>query len=176
MSMRKRLPVVCSLLLCGAGLAGAAHGQSLRPPFIEYAAKFSCGQVAPVDSGGDQDVVLGIYATSINIHNPQSKAPVKFRKKIVVANREGFPPGKVVARNDLLDADAAEFVDCVLIDRLLDAKPDTHLEGFVVIQVPVFKGQPVLTLDVVGKYSARPSDGQVSSFDVVVYSGKRVEN
>src|SRR5262249_19007730 len=109
-------------------------------------------------------------------HNSQAKAAVKFRKKIVVANREGANPGKIVAKDDLLEPDAAEYVDCVTIYRLLDIKPTTHIEGFVVLQVPVTTGQPVLTLDVVGKYSARPLNGQVSSFDVVVYDAKRINN
>jgi hypothetical protein len=51
-----------------------------------------------------------------------------------------------------------------------------HIEGFVVLQVPVTEGKPVLTLDVVGKYSARPFNGEVSSFDVVVYDAKRIDN
>src|SRR5262249_23118117 len=70
------------------------------------------------------------------------------------------------------------FVDCPLIYRLLDLQPAVarHIEGFVVLQVPVTAGQPVLTLDVVGKYSARPFNGEVSSFDVVVYDAKRIDN
>jgi hypothetical protein len=177
MSMRNKFAMVCGVLLAGAVFAGVANGQGLAPPLIQYAAKFSCGQVVPVAGGaGDADVVLGVYATSINIHNSQAKRAVKFRKKIVVANREGANPGKIVAKDDLLDPDAAEYVDCVTIYRLLDANPTTHIEGFVVLQVPVTTGQPVLTLDVVGKYSARPLNGQVSSFDVVVYDAKRINN
>ena len=174
-----RLLPLCLVLLLAAIFTGEANAQGLPPPLMQYAAKFACGRV-PFAPGpaGDTDVVVGVYATSINIHNSQARATVKFRKKIVVANREGEPSGRIVAHDDFLAPDAAEYVDCPLIYKLLDMSPTPapHIEGFVVLQVPVIAGQPVLTLDVVGKYSARPSNGEVSSFDVVVYDGKRVNN
>lgn len=71
--------------------AGSAAAQSLAPPFASYAAKFACG-TATVDA----DVVKGTYATSVNIHNPQSRVSVTFFKKLVVANEEGQPFGKIV--------------------------------------------------------------------------------
>jgi hypothetical protein len=166
-------------LLLAAIVTREASAQGLPPPLIQYAAKFACGRVpANNAAGGDVDVVVGVYASSINIHNSQAKETIKFRKKIVVANREGGPIGKIVTRDDVLDPDAAEFVDCPLIYRLLDLPPAAarHIEGFVVLQVPVTEGKPVLTLDVVGKYSARPFNGEVSSFDVVVYDAKRIDN
>ena len=46
-------------------------------------------------------------------------------------------------------------------------------QGFVLIEIPVNPNQQTF-LDVVGKYSARPSTGEVSSFDVVVYSPREV--
>src|SRR2546423_7491710 len=104
------LPLCCILPLAGIA-AGEASGQGLPPPLIQYAAKFACGRVAPSTAavGGDVDVVVGVYATSINIHNSQATAPVRFRKKIVVANREGEPSGNIVFRDDVLKPDAAEF-------------------------------------------------------------------
>ena len=178
MLTRTSLLTLCSLLLLA--IVTEASAQGLPPPLIQYAAKFACGRVPAntATAGGDVDVVVGVYASSINIHNSQAKEKIKFRKKIVVANREGEPIGKIVARDDVLDPDTAEFVDCPLIYRLLDLQPAAarHIEGFVVLQVPVTEGKPVLTLDVVGKYSARPFNGEVSSFDVVVYDGKRIDN
>jgi hypothetical protein len=175
-----RLLLLGCFLLFTILITGETYAQGLPPPLLQYAAKFACGRVPPTSTavGGDTDVVVGVYASSINIHNSQAKATVKFRKKIVVANREGEQSGKIVARDDVLEPDAAEFVDCPLIYKLLDIPPTAarHIEGFVVLQVPVTTGQPVLTLDVVGKYSARPFNGEVSSFDVVVYDGKRVNN
>ena len=136
-----RLLPLCSFSLLAAIFAGEASAQGLPPPLMQYAAKFACGRVAPTSTvlGGDQDVVIGVYATSINIHNSQAQATVKFRKKIVVANREGEPSGQIVAHDDFLVPDAAEYVDCPLIYRLLNMPPTAarHIEGFVVLQVPV---------------------------------------
>jgi hypothetical protein len=178
-ALYRLLPLCCILPLAGIA-AGEASGQGLPPPLTQYAAKFACGRVAPIAGavGGDVDVVVGVYATSINIHNSQATVPVKFRKKIVVANREGEHSGQIVVRDDVLQPDTAEFVDCPLIYKLLEIPPTAvrHIEGFVVLQIPAAAGHPVFTLDVVGKYSARPFNGEVSSFDVVVYDAKHVDN
>ena len=156
---------VSSLALALA--AGGAAAQ-LAPPFNSYAAKFSCG-TATVDA----DVVKGTYATSINIHNPQSKTSVAFFKKVVTAPEEGQGPSKIVVLSgpnlDVLTPDQAQQVDCPLIVKALQASG--HIEGFVVIEVAP---QPAGTttppaLDVVGKYTARAG---ASGFDVVVYSPK----
>jgi hypothetical protein len=166
---RKLLPLSCSLLLSAIG-AGEATAQT--PQFIEYAAKFACGRVPLVQGGGDADVVAGVYASSINIHNPQAEAPVTFAKKIVVANPEGQPFGHIVVKQDTIPPGQAERVDCPLIFKLLDASAGRHVEGFVVLEVK--KTEPQLFLDVVGKYSARAANGEVSSFDVVPYSQKEI--
>ena len=187
MSMRKALMVMLCTLLSGTGLAGKASAQgqppapgaapALAPPFLEYAAKFACGQVPPRGplGGGDADAVVGVYATSINIHNPQAAAQVQLTKKIVVANQEGPNRGRIVVLPpDLpLQPDQAERVDCPLIFHALDSGATVHTEGFVVIEIPVNPNQQTF-LDVVGKYSARPSTGEVSSFDVVVYSPREI--
>jgi hypothetical protein len=117
---------------------------------------------------------VGVYATSINIHNPQAGVTVPFVKKVVIANPEGQNPGRFKAVNDKLLPDQAELVDCPIISRLLDISPGTHIEGFVVLEIPRTSNQPQLTLDVVGKYSARPSNGEVSGLDIVVYSPKQI--
>ena len=72
-----------------------------------------------------------------------------------------------------LQPDQAERVDCPLIFRVLDTGATTHTEGFVVIEIPVNPNQQTF-LDIVGKYSARPSTGEVSSLDVVVYSPREI--
>jgi hypothetical protein len=187
MSMQKKLlPLSCSLLL-GAMVAGQANAQgqppvqgvtpALAPPFLEYAAKFACGQVPPRGplGGGDADAVIGVYATSINIHNPQATVPVQLTKKIAVANQEGPNRGRVVVLppDPPLQPDQAERVDCPLIFRVLDTGATVHTEGFVVIEIPVNPNQQTF-LDVVGKYSARPSTGEVSALDVVVYSPREI--
>ncbi|HEU0155469.1 MAG TPA: hypothetical protein VFQ82_05310 [Stellaceae bacterium] len=159
---------------CALSFAIAAQGQSLPPPFIEYAAKFTCGAESPKEP---DDVVSGVYASSINIHNPYAGLTVKFFKKIVVANREGAAPGPVLILDDsaFLRPDRAERVDCVLIHKRLNQPPTAYVEGFVVIEVrrlldPPF--QPLL--DVVAKYTARPlpPNSGVSTQSVVPIDGK----
>jgi hypothetical protein len=160
-----------SLLLCS--IAGGAAQAQLSPPFIEYAAKFACGPLA-----SDADAVVGQYATSINIHNPQAKLTVGFIKKIVVAKEEGQTPQPPVIKEDKLGPDLAERVDCPVICALLRcATPPPHVEGFVVIEVAPLAGTAVVqpVLDVVGKYSARPRNGEVSSFDVVPYAAQSIK-
>jgi hypothetical protein len=158
---------VSSLALALA--AGGAAAQ-LAPPFNSYAAKFSCG-TATVDA----DVVVGTYATSVNIHNPQSQTSVAFSKKVVTAPEEGQGPGQIVVLSgstnlEVLKPDQAERVDCPLIVRAL--KSSGHIEGFVVIEVPPPAGTTTPpALDVVGKYTARAG---ASGFDVVVYSPKLI--
>ena len=179
MSRKNRLLLLfCSLLLI-AMVVGEAKAQGLPPPFIEYAAKFTCGRVPPAGpaGGGDTDAVVGVYATSINIHNPQADTTVTFFKKIVVAKQEGQqPPGQifVLNRSDTLGPDRAEGVDCPLIFRLPGITPGAHVEGFVVLEIAVNPNQPQVSLDVVGTYSARAFAGEVSSFDVVVYNPKEI--
>jgi hypothetical protein len=162
-SARITMLSVSSLALALA--VGGAAAQSLAPPYNSYAAKFSCG-TATVDA----DVVKGTYATSINIHNPQSQLAVTFFKKVVTAPEEGQGSGRIVvlSKAEVLPADQAQQVDCPLIVKVLNVSG--HIEGFVVIQVAT---QPAGTtgtppaLDVVGKYTARAG---ASGFDVVVYS------
>jgi hypothetical protein len=166
---RRLLPLSCSLLL---SVIGAGEATAQTPQFIEYAAKFACGRVPLVQGGGDADVVAGVYASSINIHNPQADASVSFAKKVVVANPEGQPFGHIVVKQDTLPPGQAERVDCPLIFRILDASAGRHVEGFVVLEVK--KTEPQLFLDVVGKYSARAANGEVSSFDIVTYSHKEI--
>jgi hypothetical protein len=159
--------------------AGTAAAQSLPPPYDSYAVKVSCGRTTV-----DADVVVGIYATSVNIHNPQSQLAVQFNKKFVVALQEGVtPPGKVFSLNpssgalEVLQPDLAERVDCPLIVKVAAASGVTlpaHFEGFVVIQVPP---QPAATapnfppLDVVAKYTAR---GGATGFTVVKYPATHI--
>jgi hypothetical protein len=170
----KLLPVSLALSLAFGSVAFGQTSTSATPPYDSYAVKFSCG-AALVDA----DVVKGVYATSVNIHNPQATMPVTFWKKVVTAPEEGTqgtatPPSTIVIlnKNETLGPDQAERVDCPIITGALNSGT-AHVEGFVVIQVPQ---QPAGTaviplLDVVGKYSARSG---ASGFDVVRYPPKYI--
>src|SRR5262245_30791170 len=69
MLTRTSLLPLCSLLLLAAILTREASAQGLAPPLLQYAAKFACGRVPAntAAAGGDVDVVVGVYASSINI-------------------------------------------------------------------------------------------------------------
>ena len=84
MSHQKHVIACAAMLVSGVTMPDTVLGQSLSPPYQSYSAKFSCGPRA-----ADNDVVRGTYATSINIHNPQSQLNVVFFKKVVIANEEG---------------------------------------------------------------------------------------
>ena len=171
MSPAKLLSPLAGMLL----FATAAEAQ-LAPPYIEYAAKFTCGIESAKET---DDVVSGVYASSINLHNPQSRIAVPFIKKIVVANREDTTIGRIVVLRDVLKPDQADRVDCIFISKALNQAATVYVEGFVVIEVPrvAVTGtapgvQPVL--DVVGKYTARPLTGNVSTETVVQIDGKPI--
>lgn len=157
MIMRKMFFFLFSVLVLGAMVAAEANAVEV------YSAKFNCGAV-PVGIS-EIDVVTGSYLTSINIHNPQTDTTVQFTKKIVLAVEEGTVGSRFVMIPGSLGSNLAEFVDCRFIYRSLGITPGVLIEGFVVIEVP-----SGLALDVVGKYTARSSAGQVSGLDIVVYS------
>lgn len=117
------LAVGCMLAIPLTADAGSYYyyGTLKIAPKFQYAAKFVCG----INSGRDRhaaSVVLpGVYATSINVHNPQSSS-VRFQKKIAVT----FPgveygyeePGEVSKFiEDKIGPDYAFSVDCGEIPR-----------------------------------------------------------
>jgi hypothetical protein len=162
---------ILALSTCAMLLADAAKAQ-LKPPYLEYAAKFTCGQ----ETQEIDDVVRGVYASSINIHNPQAQLAVTFVKKIVIANREDAEIGRFVVRRDILKPDQAARVDCLFIYKALQLAPATHVEGYVVIEVPLQGDNVQPLLDVTAKYTARPGNGSVSTESVVPIAGKSITN
>jgi hypothetical protein len=167
--MDSRFATTCAIAapllaaLCGASPTQAQT--TLQPPFMSYAAKFVCGVQKT-----DADVVKGDYATAINIHNPQAIATVAFVKKAVVAFAERSTAQGPISpqRGESLKPDAAMFVDCTDIRRLFSGTAlPTHIEGFVVIEVPpqAAGGNSFLQLDVVGKYTVRHENSAVAGAD-----------
>ncbi|MGH8249753.1 MAG: hypothetical protein ACREVI_03480 [Steroidobacteraceae bacterium] len=118
----------------------------------EYAAKLICGVQADPE---DLRLAPGLYATSINIHNPHD-GDIAFFKKLALA----YPPAEQRAGDvipigvDTLAYDEALKTDCnELSGRVADAvAADTaYFEGFVVVQSPV-------SLDVTGVYTTAAVD------------------
>jgi hypothetical protein len=172
MSLRKALSILSLSAIVGVFGIGVADAQvGLKPPFDEYAAKFSCGPVMK-----DADVAIGTYATTINIHNPQATIRVAFAKKFVIANPEGVQQGRIVVKAEALAPDAAMQVDCPVIYGALDVGTGVHIDGFIVIEVAPLPGTVSAgitpSLDVVGVYSARGAS--VSGLSVVNYEAKSI--
>jgi hypothetical protein len=164
MIMRKVvLPAALALVTTVAGGA-KADGQAVT------SAKFNCGTAASTNSN---DVVPGKYATAINIHNPQQSQAVQFTETVIRAFEEGSGFGKQVSTTEMLAPGQAQTVDCPVIYTALNLTPGTPIEGFVeiVIQNSSYGNE---FLDVIGKYTAAPSGGQVSAMDIVVYSASNI--
>jgi hypothetical protein len=159
-----------SALLLVTALPSSTHAQ-LAPPYLSYAAKFTCGTEAA--SEGD-DVAQGVYFTSINLHNPQATVAITFVKKIVIANREDTDFIRPIILQGTLQPDFADYVDCRFIFAHIPAGV-VYVEGFVVIEVPPLSDgvtQPVL--DVAAKYTTRAPTGSVNSQNVVQINGQSI--
>jgi len=131
------------LLALAMLLATSAAALAQEPPVpappdsfkFEYAAKIVCGVQS--DAKGMR-LAKGLYATTVNIHNPNQQ-PARFFKKLALT----FPPpeqrpGKVYAISyDVLRYDEALKVDCEDIQRRLFPNgfpAPYYIEGFVVLQ------------------------------------------
>jgi hypothetical protein len=122
MTLRRTVFATIALLLGSASaFAQVFSGPVAEAPppvqFIEYSAKFLCG-----DAKEGASVRPGIYETSINIHNPDFFQRVIFAKKAVRAPRQGEPQPprkKPPFEGSFLDADFAEQIDCRKIRDLL---------------------------------------------------------
>lgn len=185
LALRSRAVLIFGVVAVGSlAVADQALAQFPDGPILSYAAKFVCG------AARDSDVVAGGYLTAINVHNPHFQI-IRFEKKAVLAGPErdvddtGVHVGRIgKKRTEAIAPDGAFFVDCFDVAELLGMTRDeffsTHREGFVVIEVLMSQlpPDPEITpngpeLDVVGKYTARPLNGQVSSIDIEVYKPKR---
>ncbi|WP_447969784.1 S8 family serine peptidase [Nitrospira sp. M1] len=125
----------------------------------QYSAKVVCGIQKNPD---DRRLARGLYATAINIHNP-NQTPVKFNKILAMT----YPPkeqrpGKVLPiATDTLKPGEALAVDCPDIQQRLfpNGFPTSYIKGFVVIKSPE-------SLDVTGVYTATNLEGDNPSIDV----------
>lgn len=142
-------------------LAGAPVPVSIDPFFFhltppsaeayEYAVKLICGlQRDP----GHMRLTPGLYATTINIHNPNERQ-VRFFKKLALTFPPGRQrPGKILRiAHDVLGPDEALAVDCEDLQRRLfpNGLPGPYIEGFVIIQSPE-------SLDVTAVYTTAALD------------------
>jgi len=123
-------------------------GARSQEPFrFQYTAKVVCGAQRNPEVGS---AVPQVYATTINVHNPEPQKTVSLFKKLALT----VPPGNqkqgaiISMGKDELGGDGALATDCA--DLRNRARPGAVLppffEGFVVIQ-------SLASLDVVGVYT-----------------------
>ena len=114
----------------------------------------------PLDMSGPRHIPHGYFrwdASAMNAHSSERRSPLTRRWSGQDSNFESLH-GKLAEPR-------------IKTRAVGPSVPPT--QGFVLIEIPVNPNQQTF-LDVVGKYSARPSTGEVSSFDVVVYSPREV--
>ena len=173
---RRSILVLAAVAVAGTSsvvIARAGSG-SAPPPYLSYAAKFTCGEFAKTIPGSkpsvpEGPVAPGSYQTSINIHNPAANVQVQFAKKAVLLYagskpvkatvfERPMPPGKLIPA--ALQGDFGMVIDCQDIRAMLLAPPasppaPTFIEGWVVLQViSSTAGTAPLPLDVTGLYTA----------------------
>lgn len=148
------LGVAASLLgLLSLGMAQEVGAQTEpQASYPSYSAKFVCGPTAH-----DRDVVRGMYASTINIQNPQLTPTTIIKQAVIALPERDFEAGTIGAqsrpRTETLGPGQAMGVDCKDIRMLFgEMELPRHIEGFLVVSVPTAKTD---VLNVVGKYSAR---------------------
>jgi CARDB len=123
----------------------------VEPGAFKYSAKLICGVQ---DDPDDIRLVQGLYATAINILNPNEKR-ARFTKKLALT----YPPGEqkpgrvLLIGEDELGSDEGLEVDCLDIRRKLfpNGYPTPYIKGFVVITSN-------MSLDVTAVYTSRAID------------------
>jgi hypothetical protein len=146
----------------GSGVAPEVRDEIIKTEY-QYAAKVTCSLLGTF---GDGFLAEGIYRTVINVHNP-TDSKITFIKKVVLAEQEGSSPSEFSVtpfKKDTLEPDGAVVIDCFAISNFFCPINGvcidfTAIDGFLVINSPV-------ELDIVAVYTARPSDGKVTSMDI----------
>lgn len=137
----------------------------------QYAAKVACSLLLPHQDG---TLASGTYRTAVNIHNPTNNK-ITIAAKVALATQFGSDPGPFDVtpfKEVVLQPDGAVGVNCFNIAGYFCPIDGVcvdfaFLEGFLVIKSPV-------PLDVVGVYTARPTDGEVESIDVETIQSRQV--
>jgi len=134
----------------------------------EYAAKVVCGiQNEP----NNFRLARGLYATTVNIHNPNSNRADFFKKLAISYPPTEQKPGEIILLTpngpDTLAYDEALKWDCHLRPRTPTHQQSPYWEGFLIIQSPV-------SLDVSAVYTTA-SLGEVKSIDVEQIRERKID-
>ncbi len=138
----------------------------------EYAVKLLCGDQK---NSKDLRLVKGLYATSINIHNPNDSMVVLYKKLALTYPPGKQEPGKVIPIGvDTLWTDQALETDCMDIKQRLfpNGFPTSYIEGFVIIKsTDELDVTPIYTTAKPGWFIFPP---KVASIDIEPTKGKRI--
>lgn len=166
------LKLRCILLLTLMSLLTRTVSAEPIETRYQYAVKAACSLLLTF---GDGALAQGTYRTLINIGNPTDET-VQFAVKPFVAGSLGAPPGGiggVVAKKGELAPNAVLSIDCGTIAGFFCPTAEGlcfdfgALDGFVKINSPV-------ELDVVSIYTARPTEGEVSTIDVETVEPRQI--
>jgi hypothetical protein len=153
-------------------VASFKHPECGKPVVREafkYSAKVVCGTQ---EDPNNLRLARGLYATAINILNPNSKT-AKFSKKLSLTYPpEVQEPGAIYnISRDSLKTDEALEVDCEDLKRTVfrNGLPAPYIKGFVVIKSDS-------SLDVTGVYTARALDAPCCQPSDNGCCGKKTEN
>lgn len=163
-------------VLGSAGIMPISRAEIVKPSETikteyQYAAKVACSLLLPHQDG---TLARGTYRTIVNIHNPTDKK-ITIAAKVALATQFGSDPGPFDVtpfKGAVLQPDGAVGVNCFDIAGYFCPIDGVcvdfaFLEGFLVVKSPV-------PLDVVGVYTARPTDGEVESIDVEAVQPRKV--
>ncbi len=183
MKQLNRIQVLSLLIgLCGAfGLIGTPrivqaepvkYSETIKTEY-QYAAKVACSLLLPHQDG---TLARGTYRTIVNIHNPTNKK-ITIAAKVALATQFGSEPGPFDVtpfKGAILQPDGAVGVSCFDIAGYFCpingvCVDFAFLEGFLVVKSPV-------PLDVVSVYTARHTDGDVESIDVVTVQPHKIHD
>lgn len=131
---------------------------AVKPREFEYAAKIICGEQKDPEN---TRLAKGLYATTINIHNPNDSTVLFYKKLALTYPPEEQRAGKIIPLGvDTLSYDQALKVDCIDIKKHFNFSD--YIEGFVIIQ-------STGSLDVSAVYTASRSKTFLfwSSYEVV---------
>lgn len=156
------LPASTGILFKDAYAETTKQPETIKTQF-QYTAKAVCSLLTPHRDGS---LVKGVYQTAINIHNTANH-DITFAVKVALALPFGKSPGEFSIspfKRGTLDPNGAVQLNCGNIASFFcpidGACIDfAFLEGFLVIKSPV-------ELDVVGVYTARPTDGEVTTMEI----------
>ena len=164
-----RVGAAAAVLAIAGALGTLAGGPAAAQPkgrltnfFAEYAVKFVCGQSRALDNDMPA-VVDGIYATAINVHNPQQTTTIAH--KVAATTVEGgftrFKETRPLRQDDVAEFDCRDILDQARLPR------GAFVTGFFVIRAP-------REIDVVAVYTARPLRTEVSSIHTERVPSRRV--